>query len=93
MVTKDKIITPANVRRAHRRRLPAILKSINVKLRDGHRYFLAGNGRECDFPEGMYEMVVAKFVEAIPRGWEVASDPRYGTIRVRLPGEPKHLLP
>lgn len=89
MATKNTdLITPANARRAHRRRLPAIMKKINARLRDGHRFFMAGDSDSFDFPEGMYPMVVEKFTAAIPQGWIVKSNPENGTITVRLSGEP-----
>lgn len=80
----NEIITPKNAKRAHRRRLPAVLKEINAKLRDGGRLFMVTS----DYPEGLYPMVLAAFRRQ--KGWTIDTLQRTGTIRVSLPGEPRN---
>ena len=82
MSKKNEIISDDNTKRAHRRRLPALISEINAKLRNGERYFMSG----IDYPAGMFSFVLAKFRKA--KGWEITSTD-YGTIRVRLDGDPK----
>lgn len=76
------VISTVNARRAHRRQLPAVMKKINDRLRKGERLFQLG----FDYNDGQFPFVVAAFKKQ--KGWEFqATD--YGTINVRLPGEPK----
>lgn len=82
MSKQAKIITPAATIQAHRRRLPSVITSINAKLRDGKRSFMAVS----DFMPGMFPLVVQAFRRQ--PGWEVSVTNRFGgMISVRLPGE------
>lgn len=82
MSKKVAVVSPESVKRAHRRRLPAVLKAINAELRNGHRTFYAGSS----FPQGLFPNVLRAFRRQ--PGWILEVDDRYGKIQVSLTGEP-----
>ena len=85
MAKPVEIVSPANAARAHRRRLPAIIRAMNARIRAGARLFLAGEGDQLDYPIGLFPLVLKKLQAA--KGWEVAFNDRHGTIKIRRRGE------